>query len=402
MKVYTVNGGKLERKSADYERLFGDRVDTRTLTGTDYGLALAYGVGVWAYRCIQLRAQAIGGIPARIVGADGEPVENHPAALMFGDTASGLLGRIEEALCVWGVCYIEPVRNGLGKLHSLKWLNPQTVSPIVSPAGITGFFHSGGSRSVTFLPDELVYLQSFNPNNDLGGLGPLAVALAAVNADGNAVDYVRSFFGNGARIDGILTVPTGNNDTIDRVEAKWRKVFRGAANAFKTLVLGGQGITYTPVSSSPGDLAMAELRAENRRDICAAFGVPPVLTGAWEAANYATAAQQRAGFYTETILPECDFIEDELNRQVMAVYYPGYSLRFDTDGIDALQENELKRNQAISAGYQAGWLTRNEARRRAGLPPVEGGDEFTQAADPGVSAPFPFRANEDVEGEEYP
>lgn len=179
---------------------------------------------------------------------------------------------------------------------------------------------------------------------------------------------------------------------------------RGVGNFFKTLFLGAEGIEYTPVGAPPRDLAMPELSAEMRRDICAAFGVPPILIGAWEAANYATAEEQRRSFYTETILPEIDFIEDELNRQFVRQFWPDVRLSFDTTDVKALREDEMQRNQAITLAYQGGWMQLNEARARAELPPIEGGDmlytpqqfvlgmpQQTKAVSGGGGDPHPFR-----------
>jgi len=408
MKIYTLEQGQVKaaRKSLNFEQFLTSLTMPDRLSKTAYGLAYAYSASVWAYRAIQLRAKAIGGIAVQVVDANGEKLAGHPVQAFFGDTGSALLEQIEVGLCVHGVAYLEKMENDFDQIAGLKWLNPLAVSPVKTGWGIESFLYAPGygGPQVKFMPDNIVYLQTVNPLDDLGGLSPLEVALNAVNVDRDTIRYAQSFFANGARLDGILTVPDATDDVIDAVESKWKRVFRGVKNAFRTLIVGGIDIKYTPITPPPKDVVLAEIKSEQRRDICAAFGVPPALAGAWESSNFATAQESRRSFYTETILPELDFIEDGLNRQLMAEHFPDAFIRFDLSAIEALQENEAERNTAISTAYQAGWLTVNEARERAGLPPIEGGDALrppiNQDAVPGGAAD-PFRFNAD-EGRDYP
>lgn len=346
-------------------------------TGGIRNVTVAYSASVWAFRCIQLRAQTIANIPVRILNrATDQPMTEHPLVNVFSDVGSDLLARLEFAMMIWGVNYLEITRARLGNARGLNWLNPGAVSPLQTGGKYTSYHYTpinGGTPQV-FLASDIVHIFSFNPNDDLNGLSPLGVALTDVGVDQKISQYAEAFFTNGARIEGILNVPGASEEQVDAIEAKWKAIFRGVAQWFKTLIMGAQGVTYTPLAYPPDDLALEVLSAETRRSICAAFGVPPILAGAWEAANLATAKEQRESFYTETILPELDIIEDELNRKFVHIYYPRVSMAFDTSQINALREDELTRNQALTTGVSGGWMTVNEARARAGLPPVEGGD----------------------------
>jgi HK97 family phage portal protein len=365
MKIFSLTQGQTrEVKALSLEQILG-----ASRSGSSLGVVSAYQASVWAYRCINLRAQAVSSVPLKIVRAKSkEDLPDHPLQKLWGEQASRLLWRLEAALCIWGRAYIEPVRNRLGQVVELRWLNPAATQTQVGAGGITGFYHTPSTgQGVLFKPEELAYLYYFHPGDDLSGYSPLMASLAAVGIDQDTRRYSQAFFSNGARLDGILTIPEATDDQVDLVESKWQAVFRGVRNAFKTMVIGGREVSYTPIAAPPKDTALSELRAEQRRDICAAFGVPPALAGAWESANYASAAESRKSFYTETILPELDFIEDELNRQLVQPLWPEAALKFDLSQIEALREDEKTRNEAISLAYQAGWLTLNEARERAGM-----------------------------------
>lgn len=373
--IFLGRNGKVELKSSSIDDFLRRMNLSAEASGTPYGLAQAYSASVWSFNCINLRAQTIAGVPVEIVGIDGEPLTDHPLVETFSDYASDTLWRIEASLLIWGEAYLEIVRNGFDQPVGLRWLNPQITEPGITANGIEGFTHSPsqGGRMQTFTPDEIVYIHTFDPNDDLRGLGALSVALASVGADRDTVRYTQAFFSNGARLDGILVIPDADDTQVDATEAKWKATFRGARNAFRTLIMGSRDVTYTPVSASPEDLALAAVKAETRRDVCAAFRVPPALAGAWEAANYAASREQRQSFYIETILPEIDFIEDELNRQLNPVW-PEVRIAFDISSLRAVIDDEAARNQAVTVAVQGGWMTINEARARVNLPPLSDGD----------------------------
>lgn len=349
-------------------------------SGTDMNnVVTAYRASVWAYRAAQIRANAVAGVPIQVFDErTGEIDLEHPLNRIFNDAGSDIIRKTELSLSIWGESFIEIARSAFGNNYSLKWMNPIAVSMDVGANGIQDFVYSpndNSGESIILYPDEVVFMHYFNPRDDLRGLSPMEIALDSIGVGSAVTEHAHSFFSNGAVISGIVSVPGAMDDQIDAIERKWRRVVSGVSNFFKTMFIGGNA-TYTPFGAAPKDLAMPELSREARRDICAAFGVPPVIAGAWEAANYATAEEQRKSLYTETILPELDFIADNLNREFVSRFFSDVYIEFDTTQIRVLRENEQTRNQSITTAYQGGWMTLNEARRRGGLPEVENGDKF--------------------------
>lgn len=379
MTIYRIDSRDHKLKTMTPQQFYGEGYSAAT---APLALTTAYSASVWAFRCIQLRAQTIGGLPLEVYSREtGELWPEHPLNLLFGDEDSDLLARLEIALCLWGTAYLEITKAVLGGARGLRWLNPGAMALLKTAKGIEKYIYTpaSGAPARDFGRNDIVYLHTFHPTDDLDGLSPLAVALTAVGVDQRIARYAQSFFGNGARIEGILTVPGAGDEQVDLLEAKWKATFRGVGKWFKTLIFGAADVKYQPLSYPPEDLALETLSAEMRRTICAAFGVPPILAGAWEASNYATAKEQRQSFYTETILPELDFIEDELNKQFVRRFYPEAYIAFDVSGVNALREDEQTRNQALTTAVGGGWMTINEARARVGLPDVAGGDVLLPA-----------------------
>ncbi len=364
------------------------------LSASPSDLARAYASAVWAYRCIKLRADAVAGVPLLLRERDGTPIREHPLLTLLEhphpalNGLSDLLRATEAAYNIWGVAYWLKVSNSRERLRQLRWLNPQTVE-MVSDAerGIIAYRQKVGTQTHDYAPQQVIAFRNFDPLDDLGGLSPLAVALSEVNADLNAARYVATFFANDARPAGLLTTDQPLHESeIERTRAWWQRLFGGVRNRWRTGIVGG-GLKWQTITYPPTDLSLAELRAEDRRAICAAFGVPPGLAGAWEATTFATAREQKASFYEDTILPQLRYLADVLNGALLPHYADlaarGARLAFDVDSIAALQESAGEKAQRMVALFQAGLMTRNEVRAALGL------GALPEAEDGTSPPPFP-------------
>lgn len=346
-------------------------------SGADLGRA--YALAVWAYRCIKLRADAVAGVPLVLLDRSGAQVSEGPLPELLKapgglhGSLADLLRATEAAYNIWGLAYWfkekRPGRRGIAALH---WLNPQSIQPLIDPVrGVLGYRQQVGGTQRDFAPEQVISFRNFHPLDDLGGLSPLAVALNEVNAELNAARFVAAFFANDARPAGLLSTdqPLGEGD-IERTSTWWTRLFRGPANRWRTGIVGS-GLRWTRISFPVHELALPELRGEDRRAICAAFGVPAGMAGAWEATTYATAREQKASFYEDTILPQLEYLAGVLNHSLLP-HYPdllAQGLRFgwDLDGIAALRENATDRAQRLALLYEAGLVRRNEVRGELGL-----------------------------------
>jgi HK97 family phage portal protein len=352
----------------------------RDLKATPGHLADAYASEVWTYRCIKLRSDAVAGVPLVLREQDGTAIEDHPLLDLLRDVnpqtmnLGDLLRATEAALNIWGVAYWLKIRVGkAGRIKWIQWLNPQTIE-IESDArlGVLAYKQTLGADVRRFRPDEVITFRNFNPHNDLGGLSPLSVALNPINTELNAGRYVAAFFNNDARPAGLLSTDQIMHDSdIERVQSWWTRLFGGVLNKWRTGIVGS-GLRWQTISYPPRDLALPDLREEDRRAICAAFGVPAGLAGAWETTTYATAREQKASFYEDTILPQLRYLSEMLNFSLLP-HYPdltarGARLEFDIDSITALRESATDKAARLVMLLNAGVIGRDEVRAELGLP----------------------------------
>lgn len=320
--------------------------ETGGLDTSPRGLAKLGKASVWAYRCIIVKANMMSGIPLKAYVGDGDDKEEveHP---VLGDEALGAgatnkMRHVSGDLDVYGRAYLTWDKGVTGGVFRVHRLNPLAVQSIRDMAGqVIGYeYRPGGVKRNEYALDEICALSLLDWENDLGGLSPLAVAALAAGADRNMLAQVEAFFRNGALLSGMLTTDqTLQEPDIERLRSSWRRIYEGVRNFFKTFIAWG-GIKFLPMQPEPKNLAMAELKEETRTDICAAFGISPalILTNA----KYSNTIEARKSAYTEEIIPRCDYVGDELTRQLMRKAFPGddVSLAFDYNQIEALREDQ--------------------------------------------------------------
>ncbi len=313
----------------------------------------------WVYRCVTLRAQAIGALPFTIQGKGGG-VASFPLA----DILPPLLYVTEAALCLYGSAYWYRERNRV-RLLNLRFLHPGTITPKYDQKlGLVGFTRTLGGEQISLGVEDVVYFWQPHPLGEIGpGMAPGQVALAAAGLARYINEFASGFFQRGA-IPAVLLSVEGNPppEELKRLEAWWKKLLQGVRRAWETIAVRA---TVRPqvIGSPVKDLAMPELTSVVRQQIAVAFGIPQTLLE--DAANYATAREHRLSFYRETILPEAEQIQATLNRQLFGPL--GLRFEFQSGQVEALQQDEATKADALVKLFGAGILTLDEVREQLGF-----------------------------------
>lgn len=360
-RTYLVGGIAPPFRAIDIDTFFDYLKNQDGIGGDITSAQAAFARVAWVYRCTNMRAQTVGGMPWTIK-RDGNDVD-WPLARHL----PGLLARIEYALCLRGASYVLKQANRWG-IKGLQWLNPWSVrANIDSMRGIVGFEQNVNGVPRVFQPDDIIYHTTFNPNDDLGpGIPPAEVALRAAGMAANANELVAQFFAHGAVPAVLLTtdqlVP---DEELERIKTVWDRLFGGVRKAFRTAALR-YGLKPQVIGSPLKDLVIAPLLAEARSQIAVAFGIPQTMIE--DAANFATAREHRLSFYYETIFPECDQIAAGLNDQLFRPL--GLEFGFDYNSVEAVQQDETTKAQSIVQLLRANIITVDEARKALGYEPM--------------------------------
>lgn len=384
-RLYAIKKGQMTPIKAGRGNPLLDIFHGIVRTTTDFrddpeGYAEAFAASIWAYRCITAKAQAVGEIELQVktlddqwVDHNGNPVEEQPKTAGTQHPLQRLIGagsiKLKRSLIydanIFGQMWIEPTIDYLFRL------NPLTMQILADESGVYEYQQVIGGRQIaTWNVDDLVMISGYNPLNDTMGLSPMRWVLQEVGVEFNITQFVESFFKNDATPAGLLLTDQ-NLDESDRsrIGRWWKKTFGGTDNKFK-MGLMDKGLTYQQLTPNMVDLAIQPLREETRREIAALFGVPPVIALATDAANYAVSSEMHKHFYSGTIVPELNFIVDELNSQLTPKFGSNIKIVADYSTIDVLQENALEITQQAQIGFSSGFMSMNEARELKGLPPI--------------------------------
>ena len=139
-------------------------------------------------------------------------------------------------------------------------------------------------------------------------------------------------------------------------------------------VLGNEA-SWQTISMSPVEMDFMNTRRMTREEICAIFGVPPVLVGILDRATYSNFETARFVFWTETIVPLISDLEKKLNHQ-LANEYDNTRIRFAVEDVGALSRLTTANIQAAQILYGMG-VPFNEINQSMGLGlnDIPGGDK---------------------------
>ena len=180
--------------------------------------------------------------------------------------------------------------------------------------------------------------------------------------------------------------------------------FTGTQNAGRPLLLEGD-FNFIEMGLSPKDMDFLNLKHMSATDIAMCFGVPSQLVGVPDAQTYSNVAEARLALYEETILPLLRKLESDLNEWLVPLYDDSLHIHFETDEIPALSERRRRIYENVNGAVLNGIMTRNEARERLGLSPLDGADDLYISATLfplGTEAPdVPEQTDNDEDAKDY-
>lgn len=219
------------------------------------------------------------------------------------------------------------------------------------------------------------HLKTHNPDDPRVGLSPLE-ALRRILIEGEqAGRYRENYWRNAARIEGVLAAGKKMSaPAMSRLQADWERLNTGEAASGRTAILE-EGMEFKPISFNARESQYIESRKLAREEVAAVYHVQPAMVGILEHANFANIREQHQMLYQDTLGPDLVAIEEELERQVLPEIADTDDVYVEFNIKEKLRGSFTEEAQAMQTAVGAAWMTRNEARARENLPPVDEGDE---------------------------
>lgn len=359
-----------------------------------------YGRNAVVYACVRLLSQSIP--EARLtayVGEDDKREElpsshplrlllKHPNELMTRFEADELT-TIQMAVVGRSVWWKERANNG--QVIAMWPLRPDRVGPVYSNSAEPGQRVIQGwaylppqAGTPILLPRQDVMAFNFpDPDGESGGIvegfGPLSAISRQVAADNKATDHVGALLANYAQ-PGIALRIKGKvvNETMaELIKAKFRAEF-GGTRLGTPAILDADAEIVT-LGFSLADLEFPALRNNAEARICAALGVPAVLTGVLvglEQSNQRSTVKELREFFAETTLSwYWRRYADQYTNDLAAEFGEDITCEYDTSNVRALASQKIEKLEPIKDAFVAGAVTRNQYLHALGLeplPPAEG------------------------------
>ena len=375
------------------------------------------------YRCVNEISKGASAVPFVLKAGD-QIIEEHPLIdlLMrpnplqsYSEFFSSLFGYV----LLSGNAYILKTGSDMGAPKELHQLRPDRINIKGSGKPIPEKYEYmvNGRVANTYMIDqengfsELKHIKLWNPLDDYYGLSPMSAAAVEVDQFNMSSKHNVNLLQNGARPSGAVIFKPQDDAgfAVNLSESQRQQLitdmnnrFTGANNAGRPMLLEGD-FDWKEMGLSPKDMDFATLKHMSATDIALCFGVPSQLVGVPDSQTYSNVAEARLALYEETIIPHLRKISSDLNEWLVPLFDDRLELELDIDSIAALSERVRKTYENVTSAVREGFMTRNEARERIGLEPLDGADDLYISAnlfplgDEGVEKPENPINEEDLE-----
>jgi HK97 family phage portal protein len=385
-------------------------------TPTPYALAQqGYRTNELVFTCINVRADSLSEASLQTYNdEDMELIKKHSISELLSNPCPGVSEQTfwkitETYLGIAGFCAWEKERDNLGRVIRLWPMRPDWCSflrgqqkPIRAIR-----YQPYGLPPLDIAIEDILFFQYFDPLYPLlKGFSPTMSALEMVNTDNTMTRMLQTFMQNGNFLGGILST---ENQVLQEAEAevykrRWQQSHGGSSKAGEIAVIG-KGLKFQTTSSSFRDMVFPEVDARSEARICMVFRVPPILIGAKvgiDRSTFANYEESRKSFYEGAISNEWKYLSGIVTDQLLPDFENNpklYICNFDTKNIKALQEDRTAQVSRADMMYKGKWAKLNEARKEAGLDPIEGeeGNMFFQESKEPEPDNNPFLENGNTE-----
>lgn len=331
--------------------------------------------------CVRVLAGAVSGLPLDAVRSKGEirEVINPAPAIVtdpFGGASTATLPNRREgftqlmvSLLLRGNAYmLVTARDSMLRPARLRILHPDRVKCKFDDDGLR-CYEIDRKHVDAF---DIVHIVGLSFPESATGMSVIAYARNAIGLGLAAEEFGARFFGEGAHMTGIVSVP----GDLDRERARMMKEafeasHSGLAKSHSVGILSG-GAEWKPISVSPEDAQFLGTRAAQNLDMAMLFGVPPHMLGQTDkTTSWGTGIEQQTlGFLTYTLSDWTGRFEDTWSGMLARPH----AARFNVDAI--LRSDAAGRYAVYGAARAAGLLTQNEIRALENYGPIEGGDDI--------------------------
>lgn len=292
----------------------------------------------------------------------------------------------------WTTTYrlIEALVADLGIYHRAYWLKAKTANggfglvrmppQLVQVVGVLMpqyfVFQLQQGQRIDLDPSEVVHFRGYNPDSSVDGLSPLETLRRILAEEHAAGMYREGFWGNAARMSGIITrpatAPEWSSPARNRFRAEWEEMLSGEANSGKTAILE-EGMSFSKTSFSSEESQYIEGRKLTREECARAYHIPPPMVGILDHATLSNITEQHLMLYNDTLGPWLNMIQADIELQLLPDFANSRDCYVEFNMAEKLRGSFEQQASSLSTAVGRPYMTANEARARLNLTSL-GGD----------------------------
>ena len=367
---------------ADLNRYF-DRPASYAVVGDDLGEATYY-------TCLKTLSESIGKIPCYVQDGDYNRVYNTELAWLLGyapnkrQTAAEFFAYLEMQRNHYGNGYAYINWSNNGALEGIYPLDARYVRVLVNNTDDSTKSHyyyeySKNGHVVRFAPDDVIHVKNWLVSSDgYVGLSVRDVLHAYMDGNKASQNFQNKMFQSGLQANiAVKYTSDMNREQKKQVMKDLKDIDLGYAD--RTILLP-PGWDVEPLDLKLTDSQFFELRKYSALQVAAAFGIKPNTLNDYSKSSYANSAAQNTSFYADTLLYIITLYEQEMSRKLLtnAEIRKGLSIKFNYSVI--LRADPTAQAEMLAKYVGGSIYTINEARAKAGLPPVDDGNKIIMAS----------------------
>lgn len=276
----------------------------------------------------------------------------------------------------WGNHYSQKIWDRQGVLRELWPLRPDRMKVFREKGERKYLYTQMNGAPRAFRQDEIWHIPAFGFDGIMG-YSRITLARNAIGLAMATEKYGSKTFSNGARPDVVLKSPKElSPEAYKRLQDSWNESYQGADNARKAAVLE-DGVDLVTIGFQPDDAQFIETQRWSVDQIARVFRIPPHMLGSVDRSTSwgSGIEQQELGYLSHTLRPWLKRIEQQAHKDLL----------LDAEKRDLIVEHLVEdflrtdigaRMTAYVQAITNGIMTRNEARERENLNPIDGLDRM--------------------------
>lgn len=338
------------------------------------------------FTCLKVLSESVGKLSLHLKDNDNNRILNHEALqkLKFSPNPFMTPTPMMTLLECWrnhhGNAYAYLSYDNRGNLVGIYPLHPQRVRIWIDNAKIFSgkedlyYEYNKDGKIYLFQKDEILHLKGCLSKDGIVGMSVRETLATTLNGVKASQKYLNNLYDRGLTAKALLRYTGDLNKDLQKKMLEAIEEFINTENNPTGILPLPPGMDIVPLDLKLTDSQFFELKKYSALQIAAAFGVKPNHLNDYDKSSYSNSEMQNLTFYIDTLLYILTLYEEEFNLKLLTESERLKGLHFEFNVASILKGDLKTQAECITKYLQSGVYTINEARKKAGLPAIDGGD----------------------------